>query len=224
MIINQLTDKYCVVIMYYIISNIAMNKRKIRDQLRLFGSVIFSWVYIPHFLAFLSLSKSKRVLIRSDLDGMKNQIQIVIPFSLLLLYFLHNNPYYRNLFYFRIGAERALLIQWYRPGDKYFIFSQTTKIGKGFYFTHPYSTIINADTIGDNFHCIHLTTIGKSKDKRPIIGNNVQCGANVTILGGVTIGNNVIIGAGAVVVKDIPDNVVVAGNPARIIRHLDVME
>jgi acetyltransferase-like isoleucine patch superfamily enzyme len=46
------------------------------------------------------------------------------------------------------------------------------------------------------------------------IGNNVRIGSNTTILP-VHIGNNVIIGAGAVVTKDIPDNVIVKGNPAK---------
>ncbi len=52
------------------------------------------------------------------------------------------------------------------------------------------------------------------------IGHNVWIGGSVTILPGVTIGNNVVIGAGSVVTKDIPDNVVAAGNPARIIKRL----
>lgn len=52
------------------------------------------------------------------------------------------------------------------------------------------------------------------------IGNNVWIGGCATILPGVTIGNNVVIGAGAVVSKDIPSDVVAAGNPARIIKRL----
>ena len=44
-------------------------------------------------------------------------------------------------------------------------------------------------------------------------------GANVTIIGDITIGNNVTIGAGSVVVKDVPDNSVVVGNPARVIKY-----
>lgn len=52
------------------------------------------------------------------------------------------------------------------------------------------------------------------------IGNNVWIGGSVTIVPGVRIGDNVVIGAGSVVTKDIPDNVVVAGNPATVIRHL----
>jgi len=53
-----------------------------------------------------------------------------------------------------------------------------------------------------------------------MIGNDVWIGGNVTVIGGVHIGNNVVVGAGAVVTKDVPDNMVVAGVPARIIETL----
>ena len=52
------------------------------------------------------------------------------------------------------------------------------------------------------------------------VGDNVWFGGNVTILGGVSIGNNVVIGAGSVVVKDIPDNVVAVGNPCKVIKQI----
>ncbi|MCM1070731.1 MAG: sugar O-acetyltransferase [Alistipes timonensis] len=52
------------------------------------------------------------------------------------------------------------------------------------------------------------------------IGDNVWIGGGATILPGVTIGDNVVVGAGSVVTKDIPSNVVVAGNPARVIKRL----
>ncbi len=52
------------------------------------------------------------------------------------------------------------------------------------------------------------------------IGHNVWIGGSATILPGVTIGNNVVVGAGSVVTRDVPDNVAVAGNPARIIKSL----
>ena len=52
------------------------------------------------------------------------------------------------------------------------------------------------------------------------IGDNVWIGGNVCILPGVTIGDNVVIGAGSVVTKDVPDSVIAAGNPCRIIRTI----
>ena len=52
------------------------------------------------------------------------------------------------------------------------------------------------------------------------IGNNVWIGGSVTILPGVSIGDNVTIGAGSVVVKDIPSNVLVVGNPAKIVKNI----
>ena len=52
------------------------------------------------------------------------------------------------------------------------------------------------------------------------IGNNVWIGGSVCVLPGVTIGDNVVIGAGSVVAKDIPDNVIAVGNPCRVIREI----
>lgn len=61
----------------------------------------------------------------------------------------------------------------------------------------------------------------KLRTKGPvIIGNNVWIGDKTTILGGVTIGNNVIVAANAVVTKDVPDNCIVGGVPATIIKRL----
>ena len=64
--------------------------------------------------------------------------------------------------------------------------------------------------------------MGKSSDRRGgvKIGNNVFIGMKSTILKGVRIGNNVIIGANSLVNKDVPDNCVVAGNPAKIVKML----
>lgn len=57
---------------------------------------------------------------------------------------------------------------------------------------------------------------------RPItVGDNCWFGANVSVMPGVTIGNNCVISAGAVVTKDVPDNVIVAGVPARVLREVN---
>lgn len=195
-----------------------MNKRKIRDVLRLFSAIIFSWLYIPHIAVYVFSGRKK--LINSDLKALESQAGIEnLPIWLLLLNMLHNNRYYRVLFYHRIGLVASFLISWYRPGDKYFRIKAEMQIGEGMWIAHPYSTILNAERIGKNFSCIHCTTLGATYKGIPIIGDNVSLGANVVIVGNVKVGNNVTIGAGSVVVKDIPDNCVIAGNPAKIIRY-----
>jgi serine acetyltransferase len=158
-------------------------------------------------------------LVISDIKAMKYQVRLKIPPLFLLLYFLHTNSYYRSLFYHRIGPVWALLIGWWRPGNKYFILPVETKIGSGLWMAHPYSTVLNAKSIGNNFRCIHMTTLGAQGSALPTIGDNVSLGCNVTIIGGVHIGNNVTVGAGTVIVKDVPDGAVVVGNPAKIIKY-----
>lgn len=193
-----------------------MNKRKIRDSIRLIGAITFGWLYIPHIII-----GGSNLYIKSDVQRMLERIDLRMPNIIGLVYFLHNNAYFRSLFYYRIGPIASLFIEWYRPGDKYFTISKTLKMGKGCRIAHPYATILNAETIGDNFTCLHCTTLGSTSAGRPVIGNNVSLGAAVTIIGNVHIGNNVKIGAGSVVVKDIPDNCIAAGNPARIIRRIE---
>ena len=58
--------------------------------------------------------------------------------------------------------------------------------------------------------------------KKVKIGSDVWIGSNATILPGVTIGNGAIIGAGSVVVKDVPENAVVVGNPAKVVKYIQV--
>lgn len=65
-------------------------------------------------------------------------------------------------------------------------------------------------------------TSGVEYGKPVQIGHNVWIGGRAVINPGVTIGNNVVIASGAVVTKDVPDNVVVGGNPAKIIKTIDV--
>lgn len=159
-------------------------------------------------------------LIISDIKRLEYQIGFKLPKFMQLLYHLHTNRYYRTLFYHRLGPIKSACIQWYRPSDRYFSISATTKIGESMWIAHPYATIINAESIGSNFSCIHCTTIG-AHNGRATIGDNVSLGANVTIIGNIRIGNNVTIGAGSVVVKDLPDNCVAVGNPARVVKMLN---
>lgn len=58
------------------------------------------------------------------------------------------------------------------------------------------------------------------KLEKTLVGKNASIGSNVTILPGLTIGRNAIVGAGSVVTKDVPQNTVVVGNPARVLRKV----
>lgn len=87
---------------------------------------------------------------------------------------------------------------------------------------HPFATVINANKIGDHFTVMQNVTIGNkggNSSNIPTIGNNVCICCHAVVLGNISIGNNVIIGAGSVVTKSIPDDCVVVGNPARIIKQ-----
>ena len=197
-----------------------MDKRRIRDLIKWLMSLVFFFLYLPHllFYAYVTLfSRKTRFLIDSDLEPQRKSVHVHLPRVLLLLFLLHNNEYYRSLFYHRTGPAFHLLFGWYRPGCNSFIIPFSTTIGPGLSFAHPYSTVLNAESIGSGLKVLHCTTIGKKNEKRPVIGNNVTIGCHACIIGDIRIGDNVVIGAGAVVVKDVPDNVVVAGNPAKVI-------
>lgn len=194
--------------------------RIIRDYLRISSSFLFIIIYIPHIF-FYWLDNMRGGVIKDDVIRNRLFLDVKISVFLSFLYFIHTNAYFRSLFYYRIGAVKSSMIKWYRPGDKHFLISQSTMLGGGCLMAHPFSSVLNAEKIGRNLTVRNCTTIGYGKGGRPIIGNDVDLGVNVVIIGGIHIGNNVIVGAGSVVVKDVPDNCVIAGNPAKIIRYLN---
>lgn len=110
------------------------------------------------------------------------------------------------------------------------------EIGENFYMNHNCVILDGAKvTFGDNVFiapgCGFYTAghpiqkeernIGLEYAKPITVGNDVWIGGNVVVLPGVTIGNNVVIGAGSLVTKDIPSNVVAVGSPCQVIKQIE---
>jgi serine O-acetyltransferase len=98
-------------------------------------------------------------------------------------------------------------------------------IGRRLCIEHHGCIVVHGETvIGDDCVIRHGVTLGNSGESdllgAPRLGNRVQMGAGAKIIGRITIGDNVIIGANAVVVADVPSNCVVGGVPAKIIKTL----
>ncbi|AOE82332.1 serine acetyltransferase [Pseudomonas lurida] len=99
------------------------------------------------------------------------------------------------------------------------------KIGPGLFFPHTHGTVIGAFTIGKNAVIYQGVTVG-AKDldftydaaHRPCIGDNVLLGAGAKVLGGIELGHGVTVAANAVLLSSVPDNVVVGGIPAKILK------
>ena len=175
---------------------------------------------IIHWAYYKSADPKTKSLIDSDIEEMNRRCKT--RDKGLMFWLVFRQPY-RNLFYYRIPAAKRFRIL--LPEYPLFSINVRDGIGKNaFVLNHPFATRLNAQKIGDNFTCCHLTTLGNGKHGRndliPTIGNNVSLGVNVTIVGKVTIGDNVTIGAGSVVVKDIPSNCVAVGNPARVVKYI----
>ncbi len=132
---------------------------------------------------------------------------------------------FRNLLHLRLLQDNKLM------GSVLFkklfplmdtLYFDTLNVGKGLFIQHGFATIISAQKIGDYCWINQQVTIGFEQDKSPVIGNHVRIGAGAKVIGGVTIGDNAIIGAGSVVTKDVPAGEIWAGNPAHFIKKAPV--
>lgn len=163
-------------------------------------------------------------------DAKANHISIGYSYYLKLLYgnvhacvfrylkSLRKYEYYQN--------KRSILRFFYklynrRLGLKYNLALPINVIGYGIYIPHiEGGVIINCESIGNNFEINSGCVIGKGHTNMelPIIGHNVKMTVGSKIVGKVKIGNNVIVTPNSVVIKDVPDNCVVAGVPTKIIK------
>lgn len=187
--------------------------------------ILFKYIkytlYLPFLISFLTNRKMNK-LIEADLERAISLCKWHRGDSKLgsfmnCICFL---PEYRELYInrlFKTGRGKLLRIM-YR--NKILLHIHCSEIGGGLFLQHAHSTEINAQSIGNNCQIWQNVTIGvkHSGGPSPIIGNNVKICAGACVLGGITIGDNVTIGANAVVLKDVPDNSIAVGVPAKVIQ------
>lgn len=176
--------------------------------------------FIPHFIVYKF--HNQRDTLKYEKDYWINVLRFKEKGNLGFFYLINDMKEYRNVFYLRIGFLGNILKCYIKESSTTFFNTPQVKIGRGLVLQHGFSSIINAKEIGQNCQIWQNVTIGLSEsgtDKKPIIGNNVKICAGAIVLGKISIGDNVIIGAGSVVVKSVPDNAVVVGNPAYIIKR-----
>ncbi|WOC52426.1 serine acetyltransferase [Bergeyella porcorum] len=119
-----------------------------------------------------------------------------------------------------LGIFWRLILRHYQIKYGFQIYPET-EIGEGFYLGHWGMVVINPKTkIGRNCNIAQGVSIAQSNRGKyqgsPIIGNEVWIGPNAVIVGGITIGNNVIIAPNTYLSENVPDNCLVIGNPCRI--------
>lgn len=177
------------------------------------------WRIAIVYLAF-RLSDEKKI-IKMDIQAWDNVKKLEGNEFKKLAMFMLEYKEFRNLFLYRIRESRlsGVLKLLFPPLDTLYL--ACTDIGGGLFIQHGFSTILAAERVGENCWINQQVTVGYKGNDAPHIGDNVRIHCGALVLGDVTIGNGVIVGAGAVVVKDVPANCTVVGNPARQIRKND---
>lgn len=176
---------------------------------------------IPRILPVCLMYKTLRYFkpevrkIDADVSAWKQWKNVnFMPFFYLFVEY----PEFRNVVYYRLGILKNFIKWLYPPLMPLYI--RCPNIGEGLMIQHGFSSTIGAEKIGSNCRVFQQVTIGWNGGKRPVIGDNVIICCGAKVIGGITVGNNVTIGANAVVCKDVPDNCVVGGVPAKIIKRL----
>lgn len=185
-------------------------------------SYLMIWRSLPVMLVYKNISNETKDKIDQDMSRLG-----FLPGVLSVHKLMFSNTIFRRQSFVRIHDESPVkyrLVRWtYKPLACLEISSTTKQIGGGLQIFHGYSTIIFCHSMGKNCSVYQNVTIGRGKKVNdidvPIIGDNVTIFTGAIIIGGVHIGNNAKIGAGAVVVKDVPENATVVGQAARILKQ-----
>lgn len=136
--------------------------------------------------------------------------------SIVLAWLLGSRPEFRNLFLYRNRFRRIYrywIRLWYKPMETLYL--QAGEIGGGLYIQHGFATMVSAVSLGENCWINQQVTIGYNGHGRPpIIGDNVMITCGAKVLGSITVGDGAIIGANAVVIRDVEPGAKMGGVPA----------
>lgn len=149
--------------------------------------------------------------------------------SIAALWFLHfKEPAMGFLFYFRLSQYKGIFYPYLRLRmEKYLrkyslLIPRSLKTGKGLYLGHGTGIVINPTAvIGSNVNISQFTTVGSNNASAAVIEDGAYIGPSVCVVEHVRIGSCSVIGAGAVVTKDIPPFSKAAGVPAKVLGHSD---
>lgn len=172
---------------------------------------------LPAYLLYRILRRKNAEVKKLDAD-IEVWKQWKNVYSMPFFYFFLFIQEFRNIVYYRLGMYKHL-IKWLCP-PLMPLYIRCPSIAEGFMLQHGFSSTCGAEKMGYNCRVFQQVTLGYSGNKRPELGNNVVVCSGAKIFGGIKVGNNVIVGANAVVCKDIPDNCVVGGIPAKILKRL----
>ena len=152
---------------------------------------------------------------RKDLARWKHILRMEGSDRIVLARLLWDKKEFRNLFLYRNRSRqlyRRWSALWYPPMDTLYIDAE--QIGGGLFIQHGFATMISACSIGENCWINQQVTIGHTDRGCPVIGAGVMITCGAKVLGGITVGDGAVIGANAVVIRDVEPGAVMGGVPA----------
>lgn len=177
------------------------------------------WVFVwPVLLCYYLVLEADRDKCRMDMLRYYRQYHKCTPTTVIggLYDILVTYREFRNIYYIRIGVL-SWLVKWLLPGRaECHLMIKSRDLGGGLFIQHGWAMVLNAKKVGCNLWINQCVTVGYIGNENPVIGDNVVIGCGAAVLGGITVGNDVKIGANATVVTDVPDGALAVGPKATI--------
>lgn len=195
-----------------------MEREKSMLNYRLLYDVLLMFKYPVFLIAMKNSNRAELVIEDAKKWGRKKYFEIFDE--------LVHNSNFASVFHYRCFDSKVLckIVQiFFKRNENIEI--NTPDVGGGLMIYHKMGCVVSAKKIGKGCIISQGVTIGfggygTGDEEKPVIGNNVRIATNAIVIGGISVGDNAVIGAGSVIVKDVPENAIVVGNPQRVLRYL----